>query len=238
LLAAAAMPFFAPLRQHGPALHLGQWWDGERGTRVLCRACRKQSGTQASWLSLHGNAPGRVGLCRHRPVESCGGSDGIDPLLAAFCRNARNVTRLGHGAHDIRTSEAGGESLLFGLHHSSSRRLARMARGQNATPSSPTKPRMVRRGDFFLQFDGPLLSRHLLVQSAGLVADRAGLEELAETACDEAAIQTVADRASYAAILVEVSLRGRTEALTAMAHKAGLLAASITFCRTSRCTMP
>src|ERR1700721_1381302 len=53
LLAAAAMPFFASLRQDGPALHLGQWWAVNADTPYFA-APAESIGTQASWLSLHG----------------------------------------------------------------------------------------------------------------------------------------------------------------------------------------
>src|ERR1700678_4363841 len=51
LLAAAAMPFFASLRQDGPALHLGQWWAVNADTPYFA-APAESIGTQGSWLSF------------------------------------------------------------------------------------------------------------------------------------------------------------------------------------------
>jgi beta-lactamase regulating signal transducer with metallopeptidase domain len=220
LLAAAAMPFLTSLRQEGPALHLGQWWAANADTPYFA-ASSDGATIQASWLSTHGAG---LTLTIYAAIVVWNLARLATGLVLSWrlCRHARKVTEDWALEHDIRISEAvespyslGFTVLLPADYHEwpEAKRSAIIA--HEATH--------VRRGDFFLQ----LMARSYRAvfwfnPLAWWLTSR--LEELAETACDEAAIQTIEDRASYAAILVEVSLRGRTEAMTAMARKAGLLA--------------
>jgi beta-lactamase regulating signal transducer with metallopeptidase domain len=220
LLAAAAMPFFASLRQDGPALHLGQWWAVNADTPYFA-APAESIGTQASWLSLHGM---RLAELVYAAIVLWNLARLATGLILSWrlCRNARNVTEAWARGHDIRTSEAveGPYSLGFTILLPADWREWPEAKRNAIIAHEATH---VRRGDFFLQLMARFYRAIFWFNPLAWWLT-ARLEELAETACDEAAIQTVEDRASYAAILVEVSLRGRTEALTAMARKAGLLA--------------
>ncbi|HEX4371320.1 MAG TPA: M56 family metallopeptidase [Rhizomicrobium sp.] len=220
LLAAVAMPFFAPLRQDGPALHLGQWWTANEDTLYFA-VPTENIGTQASWLSLHAM---RLAQLVYAAIVLWNLARLATGLILSWrlCRNARNVTEAWAQGHDIRTSEVveSPYSLGFIILLPADWREWPEAKRNAIIAHEATH---VRRGDFFLQLMARLYRAIFWFNPLAWWLT-ARLEELAETACDEAAIQTVEDRASYAAILVEVSLRGRTEALTAMARKAGLLA--------------
>jgi hypothetical protein len=220
LLAAAAMPFLTSLQQEGPALHLGRWWTGNRDAPYFATS-GDSAAIPASWLSLHG-----IGLAQtiYAAIVLWNMARLATGLILSWQlrHQARTVTEDWALGHDIRTSEAVESPYSLGFtillppdygEWPKAKRDAIIA--HEATH--------VRRGDFFLQ----LMARFYRAifwfnPLAWWLTSR--LEELAETACDEAAIQTIEDRASYAAILVEVSLGGSTEAMTAMARKAGLLA--------------